>query len=326
MKKQILAMMLIVLLAVSLIGCTEKSGPDSSNETKKVFYSVGTAGTGGAYYPIGIAIANILTNDLGIQSTAEVTGGAAENNMLVNNGTMQLAITQGPMAYAALNGKEPYSEENKNLSALFNGLSKGVFQMVVMGGSDIESLSDLKGKSIAMGPAGGGAINVVKDIFSVYGFELEDVKPTFLSYSEGVDALKDGNVDAAIIQSAAPAAAITQLAATTKDFKIISIENDKMEEILNMYPYYSNINIPSSMYGNDSDADTIYLSNIVVVSKELDEDQVYEMTKVIFENMDKIKEAHPSAKGFSLESAVDRVPIPLHPGAEKYYKERGLLE
>lgn len=347
MKKQLLVVIMILALSFSMIGCSktnessesenagnvesnvldnEETSTSTESTEKRKFYSMGTAGTGGAYYPIGIAIANILSNDLGIQTSAKVTGGAAENNVLLNDGTVELAITQGPIAYAALNGTAPYSNENTNVMALFNGLSKGVFHVVVMGDSGITSFADLEGKSIAMGPAGGGAINVALDVLSKYDLGLDDIKPTYLSYSEGVDALKDGNVDVAIIQSAAPAAAVTQLAATTKDFRIISIEDDKLKEILNDFPYYSSIEIPSDMYGNNSDAITIYLSNMVVVSKELSEDEVYEMTKAIFENIDKIHESHPSAKGLTIEGAVDRVPIPLHPGAEKYYIERGLLK
>ncbi len=339
MKRKLLMVMMLIVLSISMIGCskTAETTTTTTNSTESTetaaetverskFLSIGTAGTGGAYYPIGIAIADIITNDLGIQTSAKVTGGAAENNMLVNDGTVELAITQGPMAYAAVNGTDPYTDKYENVTALFNGLSKGVFHVVVMGSSDIQSFADLKGKTIAMGPAGGGAINVTRDVLSVYGLGMDDIKPTYLAYAEGVDALKDGNVDAAVIQSAAPAAAITQLAASTKDFRIITIETDMLGEILTNFPYYSSIDIPSDMYGNGSDATTIYLSNMIVVSKELSEDEVYDITKAIFENIEKIQQSHPAAKDLSLESAVDRVPIPLHPGAEKYFVERGLIK
>ncbi len=336
----LIAMMLVI--AFSLIACSKSADSNSTSNVenstdqneiaqttesaeKSKFLSVGTAGTGGAYYPIGIAIADIITNDLDIPTSAKVTGGAAENNMLVDDNTVQLAITQGPMAYAAVNGTSPYTTQYENVLALFNGLSKGVLHVVVMNDSSINSFEDLKGKTIAMGPAGGGAINVTLDILSAYGLDLDDIKPTFLAYAEGVDALKDGNVDAAVIQSAAPASAITQLAASTKDFKIISIEEDKLEEVLKTFPYYSGIDIPHDMYGIESDATTVYLSNMVVVSGELSEDEVYNITKAIFENIDKIQQSHPAAKGLSIETAVERTPIPLHPGAEKYFKERGLL-
>ncbi|MBS7527522.1 TAXI family TRAP transporter solute-binding subunit [Fusibacter paucivorans] len=333
MKKQnITALMLVTVLILALVGCgsqPETTGASDKNSEgtaeKSQFYAVGTAGTGGAYYPIGIAIADVLTNSLEIQSTAKVTGGAPENNVLVNENTVQIAITQGPMAYAAVNGEAPYTEKMDNIATLFTGLSKGVLHIVVMNDSNIQTFADLKGKTIAMGPAGGGAINVASDIFKVYGFGLEDINATYLAYSEGVDALKDGNVDAAVIQSAAPASAVTQLAATTTDFKILSIEDDKMAEILSAYPYYSEIEIDKSMYDISESAKTIYLSNMVVVSKSLSDDEVYEITKAIFESVDKIKQSHPSAAGLTLEDAVTRVPIPLHAGAERYFKERGVL-
>ncbi len=347
--KKVVAILMVVTLMLSLIGCSQSSNTSEKTETesktevnnksndttndegnaevqKNKFYSIGTAGTGGAYYPIGIAIAKILTNNLEIQTSAEVTGGAAENNLLLNDGTVQLAITQGPMAYAALTGSAPYESPNENVATLFNGLSKGVFHVVVMGDSNINSFADLKGKKIAMGPAGGGAINVALDILSFYDITMDDIEPTFLAYSEGVDALKDGNVDAAIIQSAAPASAITQLAASTTDFKIISIEDDILQQVLDKFSYYSSMEIPASMYGNNSDATVVYLSNMVVVSLELPEDEVYQMTKAIFENLDTIIESHPAASGLTIEGAVDRIPVPFHPGAEKYYRERGLID
>ena len=341
--KKIVTIMMVLMLVFSLMGCSQSADTSGKTETNNTlsdteqddskveaqtnkFYSIGTAGTGGAYYPIGITIAKILTNNLGIQTSAEVTGGAAENNLLINDGTVQLAITQGPMANAALTGSAPYEAPNENVATLFNGLSRGVFHVVVMGDSNINSFADLKGKKIAMGPAGGGAINVALDILSFYDITMDDIEPTFLAYSEGVDALKDGNVDAAIIQSAAPASAITQLAATTKEFKIISIEDDILEQVLDKFSYYSSMEIPASMYGNNSDATVIYLSNMLVVSLELSEDEVYQMTKAIFENMDKVKESHPAASGLTLEGAVDRIPVPFHPGAEKYFRERGLID
>lgn len=333
MKKKSLSIVIAVLLIISLAltGCTssnqESSDTGKTEEAPKKpkFLTIGTAGTGGAYYPIGIAMADIITNTLDIQTTAKVTGGAVENNNLAENKEVEIAITQGPMAFAAVNGTDPYNKKCENVRAIFTGLTTGVFHVVVRNDGDINSVADLKGKKVAMGPAGGGVVNVVKDIFSEYGFTIDDIETTYISYSEGIDALKDNNVDAAIVQAASPAPAIKQLAATSSNFKIISLEDEKRSKILEKYPYYSEITLDKDMYGTDSDIKTIYLSNMVVVNKDLSEELVYDITKALFENIDKIKNSHPAAKGFSVEKAVKGIPIELHPGAEKYYKEKGVL-
>ncbi|WP_165608175.1 TAXI family TRAP transporter solute-binding subunit [Desulfoscipio geothermicus] len=307
----------LALLILSLVGC-------SAN--KDEYVNVGTAGTGGAYYPIGIAISEILTKDLGVNSTAQVTGGAVENVTLVNKGATEIAITQSPMAYAGFNGTAPYESKNDNIATLFNGLSKGVFQLVVSESSGINSVADLKGKKVVLGPSGGGAINVITDILSVYNFSLADIQPTYVSYSEGVSMLSDNNVDAVIVQSAAPAAAIKELEASGKKFELISIEPEKINQLLEKFAYLDQITLPKDMYGTNQDIKTVYLTNMMIVKKDLDEDMVYKITKAIFENIEKVKESHPAAKGFSLEEAVTRTPIPLHPGAAKYFKEVGVLK
>ncbi len=124
------------------------------------FLAIGTAGAGGAYYPMGIAMADIITNKVGIQTTAQITGGAIENNILINNGSNDLAITIGFMAYFARNGMPPYKAKLENVEGLFSGLSKGMFQVVVDKNSPIKSIKDLKGKKVSLGPAGGGAITL----------------------------------------------------------------------------------------------------------------------------------------------------------------------
>lgn len=154
---------------------------------------------------------------------------------------------------------------------------------------------------------------------------LDDITPNYISYTEGIEAFTDNNVDAVIVQSAVPSSAIEQLAAISKDYKLLSIEDDILEQIIEKYPYYGEIALPKDMYNTQEDVKTIYLSNMVVVNKNLSEDLVYDIARVIFDNIDKIRESHPSASGLTLEGAVDS-PIPLHPGAERYFKEEGVLK
>ncbi len=290
------------------------------------FLTIGTAGSGGAYYPIGIAMADIITNKLGIQTTAQITGGAIENNSLIQNKGVDLAISQGVMSYNAFNGLPPYKQKLTDVAGLFNGLSKGVFQLVVNKNSPIKSIRDLKGKKVALGPAGGGAITTFLEVFTSYGFTDKDFKPVYISYEQAGDALVDGNVDAILVQAAIPSPAITQQTASNKPLRFISIEEDMMQKLLAKYAYYARIVIPKEMYKTEAPVNTFYISNMVIVSKTLSTDLVYRITKALFENIDTIRNSHPSVKGLTIQSAVEGLPIPLHPGAEKYFKEKGLLK
>ncbi len=293
---------------------------------KPKFLSVGTAASGGAYYPIGIAMAEAITNNLGIQTTAQVTGGAVENNGLIEDGTLDIAITQGPMAYAAVTNSAPYEKFHKNVSAMFSGLSKGIFHVVTLEGTGIKKMEDLKGKRVVMGPAGGGAINMATDIWAEYGFSIDDVNATYISYADGMSALTDGKCDAVVVQSAYPASAITELTVTRKDVVILEIEEEMRKKILEDYPFYSETVIPKDVYGTAEDIPVIHLSNMVVCRSDLPEGLVYDLTKVLMENVEKIQQSNPAAKELSIETAAQNVPIPMHPGAERYFREIGALQ
>ncbi len=290
------------------------------------FLTIGTAASGGAYYPIGIAMADIITNKLKIQTTAQITGGAIENNSLIQNKGVDLAISQGVMSYNAVNGLPPYKQKLTDVAGLFNGLSKGVFQLVVNKNSPIKSIRDLKGKKVALGPAGGGAITTFLEVFTSHGFTEKDFSPVYLSYEQAGDSLVDGNLDAILVQAAIPSPAITQQIASNKALRFIAIEEEMMKKLLAKYSYYATISIPKEMYKTDAPVKTFYISNMVIVGKTLSPDLVYSITKAFFENIDTIRDSHPSVKGLTIESAVEGLPIPLHTGAQRYFKEKGLLK
>ncbi len=289
------------------------------------FLVLGTAGAGGVYYPIGIAMADIITNKVGVQTTAQITGGAIENNILINNGGNDIAITIGFMAYFARNGMPPYKAKLENVTGLFSGLSKGVFQLVVAKNSPIKSIKDLKGKKVSLGPAGGGAITVFMQVIQSYGFTEKEFKPVFTSYEQSADALADGNLDAILVHASAPTAALIQLAATKKPIRYLSIDDKTMQQLMKKYPYMIPITLAKETYKADEPIKTFYTANIAVVRKELGTDLVYRITRGLFENIETIRASHPSVKDFDLASAVQGMPIPYHPGALKYFKEKGLV-
>lgn len=320
---------ILIFLTGVLSACGNDTNADQEDEESNYTpetINIGTAGTGGAYYPVGIAISDILSNELEINTTAQVTGGALENVELTQQGETEISITQSAMASLGYEGESPYKDKNEDIATLFNGLSKGVFHLVVLKSSGIDSIEDLKGKKVVLGPAG-GALEVIANIFEAHDIGLDEIKQTFVSYDEGVTMLADNNVDAVIVQSAAPAPALKELEASKNgQFKLLSFEKEKMEELLDEYKYFDSIELPADMYGTDEDTNTIYVTNMMIVKKSLDDDFVYDMTKKIFENIDKVNESHPAAKDLSLEDAATNVPIQLHPGAKKYFEEEGVLE
>jgi uncharacterized protein len=310
-----------ILLFTLLLAFSSSSVFAASNPK---FLTLGTAGAGGAYYPIGISMADIITNKVGVQTSAQITGGAIENNILINNGGNDIAITLGFMAYAARNAMPPYKAKLENVVGLFSGLSKGVFQLVVDKNSPIKSVKDLKGKRVSLGPAGGGAITLFLQVIQFYGFTEKEFKPVYQSYEQSADALADGNLDAILVQAAAPTPALIQLAATKKPVRFLSIDDKTMQALMKEHPYMIPITLQKDMYKTDEPVKTFYTTIVVVVSKELETDLVYRITKEMFDNIDKIRASHPSVKDFDLNSAVQGLPIPYHPGAVKYFKEKGL--
>ena len=316
--KKLLALALVMVMLVSF-------GASAFSAIPK-FMTVGTGSTGGAYYPIGVAIAEVLTSKLGTQATAEVTGGSLDNLRLINDGDCDLGIAQGNNMMDAFNGTGDYVDNAyENINAMFGGLSKGFFQVVVLENSPIQSMADLKGKKVCMGPAGNAAIILADIVWGKYGFTTNDIKTTYVAYDDGISQLEDGNVDAVYIQTAIPASAIQQLAAGGKGYRLLSVDEAIANELCEEYGYFGYGTIASTVYDNmKEDVNTMYVSNMVAVRADLDEDLVYEMTKAIFENLDIIKSSHKAASGLSLENAV-RVSIPMHPGAERYFKEVGAM-
>ena len=314
------------LLCTLLALCMMMTLASSAVAEVPKFMSVGTGSTGGAYYPIGVALAEILTTNLGTQATAEVTGGSLDNLMLINQGDCDIGIAQGNNMMDAYNGTGDYeSNAYTNINALFGGLSKGYFQVVVLDDSPIQSMSDLVGKKVCMGPAGNGAIAVADIIWGKYGFTKEDVKTTYVAYDDGITQLEDGNMDAVVIQTAIPASAIQQLAAGNKAYRLLDVDEEIANELCEEYGYFGYGTIETSVYDNmPQEAHTMYISNMVAVRADLDEDLVYEMTKAIFENLEIVQSSHKAASGLTLENAV-RVSIPMHPGAERYFKEIGAM-
>jgi TRAP transporter TAXI family solute receptor len=167
---------------------------------------------------------------------------------------------------------------------------------------------------------------MLKAVLSVFGdVKFEDIRPGYVSYSDGMTDLKDGNVKAAPVLAGFPAAAVMELAVTHR-VRFVEITEPKIAEILKKYPYYSRVTIPASIYKTDKEPIVIGVRNLLVVSSKLDEDTVYKMTKALYSHLGELATYHASTKDVTLKDAVDAAGVPMHPGALKFFKEKGLIK
>ncbi|MBI4632531.1 MAG: TAXI family TRAP transporter solute-binding subunit [Deltaproteobacteria bacterium] len=314
----------VVFIGIALWGgSSEKLFAESPKEL-----AIATASSGGAWFPIGAGMSEVIKRAVpGVQARVQTTGGGVENVKLVHDGKVEIGITISYLAYNGYNGIDPYKNKMQNIRTLFSGLSTGVMQVVVPAGSKIKSLADLKGKKVAVGPAGGGALTVLSDIFQEFGFTMSNITPSYVAYDEGVMMMTDGHIDAAVVYAAMPTPAIKTLATGPHAFRMLDLEEKMQKTLLAKYPYYVPITIKKTVYNTGADVRVVGTPNIVIVSSKLPDDLVYKITKASFEpaGLEMIRNSHPSAKALTLEKAA-LAAVPLHPGAEKFFREKGILK
>lgn len=323
MKKiiKLISLAVVAVLVILMVGC---GGGDTGTNKRTTYLKMGTAGTGGAYYPIGSAMADIISKHVdGVQCTAEITGGAVENPRLVHQGEVELAMTNADTLYLAYNGEGTYTEKFK-IAPMFT-TTPSVIQFVTTN-SNINTFADLKDKKICIGPMGGGAAKIFAAVAPIYGFTIDDIRASYISFSEGIQELNDGNLDAVMVQAALPSSAIMELISNGKPWKIINFEEEKLAEIRAKYPYYTSWKISKDMYqGMTEDIMTLSVNNVAICDKDMDADLVYSIVKAVYENLDQLRGAHTSTSAMKIEDGWD-TPVPLHPGAEKYFKEKGVMK
>ena len=282
---------------------------------------IGTASQGGAFYPVGQAISTLVgkyVNDTTMVPI--VTGGSVENPRLVNSGEVDIAITNNNLAVLANKGVGPYKKAGAmNLRAI-GSLHFSILHMMTLDGSDINSIADLKGKRIAVGPAGGGTIPFLRQVLGLEDMSMDDITPSFLSYSDGFSQLADGNVDAAFALSGYPAGAVMQ-AQANKKLKFIPLSDAQLTTALEKYPNYNKVIVPADVYSTDADGIVLGVNNMLIVDAGMDGEIAYQIAKAIYDHMDEFRAENALANQIEPERSLS-LKIPLHPGAERYFKER----
>lgn len=291
-----------------------------------VFINVLTGGTSGVYYPIGVGLSQIYSDGIpGSKTSVQATKASVENLNLLQAGRGELALALGDSVADAKNGVEDagFKAPLTKLRAI-GGAYPNYIQIVASQDSGIKTLADLKGKTISVGaPKSGTELNA-RAIFKAAGLTYQDMgKVQYLPFAESVELIKNRQLDATLQSSGLGMAAIRDLS-SVMPLNYVSIPAEVVAKIGN--PAYLSAMIPANTYDGQPDAvPTVAITNILVTRADVPDELAYEMTKLMFDNLARLGNSHSAAKDIKLETAAKNLPIPLHPGAERYYKEKGAL-
>ena len=292
-----------------------------SGEGRVEFLSLGTAGTGGIYYPLGGAIASRLSiADSARQYTAEVSGGSVENVNRLGSGQTDLAMAIAVTMYQAQRGEGDYEVAISGLRAIAP-LYPNVTHIVVPASSSAQSVADFSGFRVSVGAAGSGTEQLARHVLEAHGLTYDDIEPRYLSFAESSAALRDGAIDAAIISVGYPAAAVLE-ASTTGAMRLLGIESRVLDAMFEEHPYYSLGTIPAGAYpGVEAEVQTLAVMNWVMSMESLDDDVVLMLLNIFENDRVSLEQVHDMAKQIDLGRLADP-PIPLHPAAARWLSER----
>lgn len=286
--------------------------------------SIATGGTGGVYYPIGGGFAEMINTHIeGAKATAEVTGASVENMGLIMRGDADLALALADTVYQAYTGTDDFEgRQVENIRALASVYPNAV-QLVTLAESDIKSISDLKGKRVSVGAPGSGTELNVRALLEANDISYDDFTPQRFNFNETADAIRDGDIDAGFWSVGPPTSSILNLA-TTRDVRLIGLSEDELANALKEDPVFAPYELPAGIYdGMEEAVQVISIPNVLVVNADMDEELAYQLTKLLFEKTDELVAVHPAAKNTTVKFTMDSTPVPLHPGALRYFEEIG---
>jgi uncharacterized protein len=297
-----------------------------TNAQDSVQLILATGGTAGTYYPFGGAMAKIWNSKIpGMNVTAQATGASAENCRLVNKSEAELAIVQSDTIDFAFKGIESFKEKLPGLNAVAV-LYPEIIQLVVRADSPIKNFADLKGMKVGVGAPGSGTEANFRQLLDAYGLTKDDVKAQYLSFSESAEQFKDKHIDAFIVVSGIPNSAVMDIGAM-HSIRILDIDAVASAKLSQKYPFLAPVKILANTYKNQSDEiKTMAVMAVLIANPAVKEDVVYNLTKTLFDNQNELAQAHAKGKELNIETASKGVSIPFHPGAIKYYKEKGLMK
>uniref|UniRef100_Q07I49 TRAP transporter solute receptor, TAXI family n=1 Tax=Rhodopseudomonas palustris (strain BisA53) TaxID=316055 RepID=Q07I49_RHOP5 len=315
--------MTLKVLGAAIVAASVLSAPQAYAQQ---FINVLTGGTSGVYYPLGVAIGKLYGDKIpNVKTQVQATKASVENLVLLQRGSGEIAFTLGDSLKAAWEGDEEAGFKAKlDKLRVIGAIYPNYIQIVATAESGIKTLADMKGKSISVGaPKSGTELNS-RAIFKAAGMEYKDFgKVEYLPFAESVDLMKNRQLTATLQSAGLGVASLKDLSNST-EISVVSVPKETVDKI---GPPFVAAVIPANTYkGQDKDVPTAAVVNYLVTSTAVSDDLAYQMTKLIFDNLPELANAHAAGKEIKLEKAAANSPVPLHPGAARYYKEKGLMK
>jgi len=291
------------------------------------FVSLGTAQIGGAFYSVGAAISDALNEGKEAggwrKATAEATGGSLENYRLLESGDIQIGMANSSISYFAVRGEAGFDKKYEVQSIMTMFPLIGMF--VTKQGAGIESLADLKGKRVVVGPEGAGFQYFLRPVLEAHGVTYDDFESVYAGFSTSVGYLQDDSVSATFLGGGKVSPAITS-AASTMEILLIPYDETQRQKLVADYPSFSDVTVAAGTYkGQDADFPSLNVGSAhLLVRSDANEDFVYNATRAVFENRAKIAETHAAGKAITEKNVVRNVGTDFHAGAIRYYKEIGI--
>ena len=330
MKRWILPVALVLVLIPLSSGCDSSKNTDSAadNAGSRQFLSLGTAPPGGAFFVVGGAISEVLNENRGDNRwdmTAEATKGSQENIRRLASGELDLALANSAISYFAMRGSEGWDQAYPIRTVMT--LAPNVALFVSPKSSGVTSMSDLRGKRVVLGPAGAGFEYFLRPLLGAHDLTYDDLTVLHGTQAGAVDMLADGSAAAAFLGGAVPTASITQ-ASTSQDILFVPIEATAVDQLTEEYMFFGRATIPSGTYrGQEADFAGLDVGSMhLITTADKDEELVYQLTRTIYENRERVVEKHPAGRAINPRNVIRDTGTEFHPGAIRYYREIGIWE
>ena len=311
--KKLISLMLALATVFVLVACSGGTA-----------MTMGTGGTAGTYYGYGGILGNHIKSNAGITVNVVSTDGSKANILGIDAGNYQLGTVQSDVMAYAWEGSRSFAEEGALKSfRVIGGLYAEAVQLITMD-PEIKTVQDLAGKKVSIGAAGSGVYYNAMDVLAAAGLTENDIQPQYQSFADSADALKDGKIDAAFIVAGPPTPAIQELCTTSTAY-LVPIDGEVADNLMAACPYYTVHSIPAGTYeGQTEEVKTVTVKATLIVSASASEDDVYNLTKAIFDGIDAITAVHAKGAELSIENATSGMTAPFHAGAAKYFAEKGV--
>lgn len=326
MKKTMKVFLIAISLILIISACDEGSG-NASGEGKNQILTTGT--TTGVFYQLGAVLSTLWTNELDTQVTSQGSNGSVDNLNLMQNGEATMGFSTVNIIYEAYNGVGSFDGNQYEDIRILANLYPNVNHIIALDNSGIESIADIDGKSFVLGAAGSATEIESTLVLESHGVNLDNVNQNYVGFTEAVDLLRNNQVEAVNIYTGVPSSAATELISTVES-TVLNFSPEAITEMTDesKYPWNFEHKIEAGTYDDqEEDINTVGQYSGIAIDGNVSEETAYELTKAIWENLDDLESGHSTAAQFDPALAVEgTADVPLHPGAEKYYKEIGVLD